>query len=104
MTDQNHTRTDTGNTPEPVAWAVWHLSEEAPGRIAYSKPIQSLRGTGETRDGEEFIPLYGKPPLSEEEREAIEEAAGIVEEHAEMYGYVDSPTAATLRKLLERLS
>jgi hypothetical protein len=56
---------------EPVAWAVWHLSEEAPGRIAYAKPIQSLRGTGETRDGEEFIPLYGKPTLSEDDHNRL---------------------------------
>jgi hypothetical protein len=87
MTDRNT------NTQEPVAWAVWHLSEEAPGRIAYHKPIQSLRGTGETRDGEEFIPLYGKPTLTDEEREAV--AVAIV-------GSLPG-RAATLRKLLERM-
>jgi len=48
--------TDRG---QPVAWAIWHESEEAPGRIAYANPMRFLRGTGETRDGEEFIPLYG---------------------------------------------
>ena len=96
--------TQTMTDQEPVAWAVWHQSEDAPGRIAYAKPIQSLRGTGETRDGEEFIPLYGKPTLTAEEREAIEDAAGICEEHAEEYDGTDSsPIAATLRKLLERL-
>ena len=80
---------------EPVAWAVWHLSEEAPGRIAYAKPIQSLRGTGETRDGEEFIPLYGKPTLTDEERAAIATAADLL---------IGSKPGAILRKLLERLS
>ena len=59
---------------EPVAWAIWHEGEEAPGRIAYASPMRFLRGTGETRDGEEFIPLYGKPTLTDEEREAIEMA------------------------------
>jgi hypothetical protein len=43
--------------------------------------------------------------LTDEEREAIEDAAGICEEHAEEYdGTVISPIAATLRKLLERLA
>ena len=90
---------------EPVAWAVWHLSEEAPGRIAYAKPIQSLRGTGETRDGEEFIPLYGKPTLTDEEREAVEFAAGSFADEFLHHGdSSDREIAATLRKLLERLT
>jgi len=43
--------------------------------------------------------------LTAEEREAIELAAGICEEHAEEYdGAGSCPIAATLRKLLERLS
>ena len=43
--------------------------------------------------------------LTDEEREAIEDAAGICEEHAEEYDGTDSsPIAATLRKLLERLN
>jgi hypothetical protein len=42
--------------------------------------------------------------LTAEEREAIEDAAGICEEHAEEYdGSVLSPIADTLRSLLERL-
>jgi hypothetical protein len=42
--------------------------------------------------------------ITDEEREAIEDAAGICEEHAEEYdGAVSSPIAATLRSLLERL-
>ena len=42
--------------------------------------------------------------LTAEEREAIEDAAGICEEHAEEYdGAVSSPIADTLRNLLERL-
>ena len=80
---------------EPVAWAVWHLSEEAPGRVAYSKPIQSLRGTGETRDGEEFIPLYGKPAITDEERAALCWFAH--------YGLPEH-RAVALRKLLELLT
>ena len=94
MTDRNT------NTQEPVAWAVWHLSEEAPGRIAYHKPIQSLRGTGETRDGEEFIPLYGKPTLTDEEREAVE---WFEEVRKPLNSFDDGEYVATLRKLLERL-
>jgi len=43
--------------------------------------------------------------LTDEEREAIESAAGICEEHAEEYdGVTNCPIAATLRKLLERLA
>ena len=43
--------------------------------------------------------------LTDEEREAIEDAAGICEEHAEEYDGTDnSPIAATLRRMLERLS
>ena len=79
----------------PVAWAVWHTSEDAPGRIAYAIPIKSLRGTGEARGGEEFIPLYGQPTLTDEEREAITCAADLL---------IGSKPGATLRKLLERLS
>ena len=42
--------------------------------------------------------------LTDEERKAIESAAGICEEHAEEYdGAVSSPIADTLRTLLERL-
>ena len=42
--------------------------------------------------------------LTDAEREAIEDAAGICEEHAEEYDGADSsPIAATLRKLLERI-
>jgi hypothetical protein len=42
--------------------------------------------------------------LTDAERGAIEDAAGICEEHAEEYdGAVSSPIAATLRSLLERL-
>jgi hypothetical protein len=43
--------------------------------------------------------------LTDEEREAIEDAAGICEEHAEEYdGKNSSPISATLRSLLERLA
>jgi len=46
----------------------------------------------------------GEPTLTDAEREAIEDAAGICEEHAEEYDGTDSsPIADTLRKLLERL-
>jgi hypothetical protein len=42
--------------------------------------------------------------LTDEEREAIEDAAGICEEHAEEYdGKTSSPIADALRSLLERL-
>jgi hypothetical protein len=41
--------------------------------------------------------------LTDAEREAIEDAAGICEEHAEEYDGTDnSPIADTLRKLLKR--
>lgn len=47
--------------------------------------------------------VEARPTLTAEEREAIEDAAGICEEHAEEYdGAVSSPIAATLRNLLER--
>jgi hypothetical protein len=47
---------------------------------------------------------YGWVQITAEEQKAIEDAAGICEEHAEEYdGEVSSPIAATLRNLLERL-
>jgi hypothetical protein len=89
------------NALEPVAYAVWHVSERYPGRVAYSVPFKMLRGTGETRDGEEFIPLYGKPALTDEEREALKQAAIRVEALCQRGSQRMSDT---LRKLLERLT
>ena len=82
---------------EPAAWAVWHRSEDAPGRVAYASAIQSIRGTGEMRDGEEFIPLYGKPTLTESEREVL---SAILYRHRAAEG----PEIRTIRDLLARLS
>jgi len=48
--------------------------------------------------------VRGEGTLTDEEREAIEDAAGICEEHAEEYDGTDSsPTSDKLRSLLERL-
>jgi hypothetical protein len=90
--------TDQEEAQEPVAYAIWHVSERYPGRVAYSVPFKMLRGTGEVRDGEEHIPLYGKPTLTEEEQEAIK--AAISSEHSRGAWH----WADTLRKLLERLT
>lgn len=91
---------------DSVAYAVWHESEEAPGRIAYASPIKGLRGTGETRDGEEFIALYGKPTLTYAERAAVERAIRTLDEFQKRGGWhsaVDED-AATLWGLLGRMA
>jgi hypothetical protein len=70
-----------------------HWLEHAHGRI--------VAGDSEL----DVLADYGWVQITAEEREAIETAAGICEEHAEEYdGTASSPIAATLRNLLERLA
>jgi len=60
-------------------------------------PAPAADGTGWPTSG-------AGPTLTDEEREAIEDAAGICEEHSEEYdGKLSSPIAVTLRSLLERM-
>jgi len=78
------------NNQAPVAWAQF-FPNGGPQSVYLDRPPA------------EAEPLYRSPTLTDEEREAIEDAVGICEEHAEEYDGTDnSPIAATLRSLLER--
>jgi len=99
---------DQEESQEPVAYAIWHVSERYPSRTAYSVAFKMMRGTGEVHDGKEHIPLYGKPTLTDEEREAVARSidecvatAGLANDRAT----IDAAdrAAATLRSLLQRL-
>ena len=76
--------------------------------IVQLRELRQLDGESLGKSVEEYnrmkeLCIDGKH-LTADEREAIEDAAGICEEHAEEYDGTDSsPIAATLRRLLERL-
>jgi hypothetical protein len=100
------------DSPQPViaAYAVY-LNGEYDSSYGPDAIDEALEIAAECNG--EVVPLYrtpqphatpGEGTLTAEEREAIEDAAGICEEHAEEYDGTDSsPTSATLRSLLERL-
>ena len=72
-------------------------SEYATEELRSGAPCPHVRGTVTQHCSLNFT-------LTDEEREAVEDAAGICEEHAEEYDGTDSsPIADTLRKLLERM-
>lgn len=81
----------TGNTHNPVAW-VRFFPNGGPQSVYLDRP---------PADSE---PLYRSPALTDEEREAVELAAGSFADQFLDYGdSCDREIAATLRKLLERL-
>jgi hypothetical protein len=82
------TQDSTGNTHEPVAWAVVYPNGEE-AIIAIRKSDAFDMATASDR----VVPLYRSPTLTAEEREAVEHFAWQFK----------GPRAATLRKLLERL-
>lgn len=86
----------TGNTQEPVAWALQH--ENGDLRIGlYFEPDRAYEYAHAC--GDTVVPLYRhpQPTLTDEEREAVEVAAvAYAADHGERF-------AAILRKLLERL-
>jgi hypothetical protein len=94
---------------KPAVWAVVRWYDRAFSHFYFERCAAEkykTEVTAETCYRHDVVPLYQKLPssLTDEEREAIEDAAGICEEHAEEYdGAVSSPIAATLRSLLARL-
>jgi hypothetical protein len=71
-----------------------------PSGLFFEPDVESLKTYGFS-----VVPLYRSPRLADAEREAIEDAAGICEEHAEEYdGTGSSLIAATLRLLVARLA
>lgn len=80
----------TGNTPEPVAWAVYSHWHSTP-HIAKNK-----QEAHRVRRGTDWIaPRYRSPTLTEEEVEAVE---WCIFQQA-----VPQKTAVTMRRMLERL-
>ncbi len=83
----------TGNTQEPVAWAVIYPTGDA-GVLCFFRRDAEERATASDR----VVPLYRSPTLTDEEREAIYRAEARLRT-----AYVpDDATAATLRSLLAR--
>jgi hypothetical protein len=83
----------TGNTQEPVAWAILHLDQQY---------VSLLREVAEAHNvfAAPLVPLYRSPTLTDEERGAIYRAESRLRT-----AYVpDDETAATLRSLLKRLA
>ncbi len=89
---------------QPVAWAVF----DGHDRMHLAPGYSEAESCAEDIDGE-IVPLYRKPTLTDEEREAIEwaEVAAIVDAANETDAddaVAYERRAATLRALRERLS
>jgi hypothetical protein len=88
----------TGNTQEPVAWAVRYKPRDT-GVVALCRTLAECRDQWSNRatDHWRYVPLYSHPHsiLTAEEREAIETAVRWLEPYPQV--------ASTLRNLLERL-
>ena len=107
-TDADSDRTDkavlrpgegTGNTPEPVAWAVVYPND-AVAVIAFKRQDAEERAAASDR----IVPLYRhpQPTLTDAEREAVEAAARIIDAYEDEMDGFPSGAAATLRGLLDR--
>jgi hypothetical protein len=86
----------TGNTQEPVAWYV------ASDGYEYATLLREHAEAIASEEGGTVSPLYHtpKPALTDEEREAVEQAIDTANGMAQ----IESWALCTLRKLLERLS
>jgi|LakMenEpi03Aug12_release.lakeMendotaPanAssembly.Ray.scaffolds.fasta_scaffold1164751_1 hypothetical protein len=82
------------NTQEPVAWAIQFEGEDIDVRSVFSDRGSACRHVANYAGKNQIVPLYRSPTLTDEEREAIEWYAN----------FPDGIHAATLRKLLERLT
>ena len=87
MTDEVNEMSAASRGSQPAAWAVF----DGPDRMHLAPGYGEAESCAEDIGGE-IVPLYRKPTLTDEEREAIERA---------VLGD-DSFHAATLRSLLER--
>lgn len=83
---------------QPVAWAA--LNDD--GEIAWIGYTEEAAADGSS--GRPIVPLYRKPPLTDEEREAIEIAIPFLPDgpYTEYDGTPRPDRRATLRGLLER--
>lgn len=93
---------ELAHTQEPVAWAV--MQPDSYSVFASRTLAEKMR---ELCAGGEIVPLYRQPPLTDAEREAINDAvylcgatAGRMQTQANATGW--ATCAATLRSLLER--
>ena len=87
----------TGNTQEPVAWAILHLDQQY---------VSLLREMTEAHNvfAAPLVPLYRSPTFTDMEREAMKVAIDVLGDCT--YGNSDpleAKAAATLRSLLERM-
>jgi hypothetical protein len=88
---------------QPVAWAVWSPAWDYPISYAsiykrYEEAVEVCGKIGCSVD--DIVPLYRSPTLTDEEREAIAEAAGAYNDNDDDEDC--AKIAATLRTLLER--
>jgi hypothetical protein len=81
----------TGNTQEPVAWAVIYPTGDA-GVLCFFRRDAEERATASDR----VVPLYRSPTLTDEEREAIIWCVELLDE-------LESSKGDALRSLLERM-
>jgi hypothetical protein len=87
----------TGNTQEPIGWIVSAV-ETGEQWFCFGKPSVT------SNYARTVTPLYRSPALTDEEREAIEIAAAVLDD--EYYGTnckKELAAVATLRELLERM-
>ena len=84
------------NGQTPVAWMAESLG--GPSGLFFEPDVESLKTYGFS-----IVPLFRAPTLTDEEREAVEDAIKAVSESLDLMNGEDSRTTATLRKLLERL-
>lgn len=83
---------------EPVAWVAWFDDEDRPdGDFVFS--TKERADSWCRKRGAATVPLYLAPMLTDEEREAVHQAAIRVEALCQIGS---QQRAATLRKLLER--
>ena len=86
---------DSRNWKEPVAWAVVYPNDEV-AIVAFKRRDADERASASDR----VVPLYRSPTLTDEEREAVEQAIDAANGMAR----IESWALCTLRKLLERLA
>lgn len=103
------------NAKEPVAWAVAGDNGDYAVKLCFDKASAQTeadrRGVVGLRPDYVVVPLYRAPTLTDEEREAVEQGQQALLEDAMIAGVfnpdlaeADRKFAATLRKLLERLT
>jgi hypothetical protein len=100
MTDEVNEMSAASRGSQPAAWAVF----DGPDRMHLAPGYGEAESCAEDIGGE-IVPLYRKPTLTDEEREAIERDLSWLQwcEDNRQIGDVGRKDIATLRGLLERL-